>query len=242
MEELKQTIDALLRKWQDQDPQGAAQFMEGLAGERVIYPFNPMEHSLAHLLDAGVLDIGLYEAVRTAYLERNKYLYLYELAPRTFGETWGQTHIQKLVPQVSPASRDLDPQYEGQYDLWLPGIRIEVKASRAVRRQSGGTLGEKALYSTSPDKFDMNFQQLKPRCADVFVWIGVWRDPIRYWVPSSAEVSGNKYYSTGQHRGNSGEGQLWIKHSNIQEFEPYAAPAEGLYEAIRRAAGRKPQP
>lgn len=34
----------------------------------------------------------------------------------------------------------------------------------------------------------MNFQQVKPRCCDVFVWIAVWRDVIRYWVLSSNEV------------------------------------------------------
>lgn len=52
-------------------------------------------------------------------------------------------------------------------------------------------------------------------------------------------VSGNKYYSEGQHRGNTGEGQLWIKQSNIEEFEPFSVLPEGIYDAICRAAGRK---
>lgn len=239
MEKLKETLDELFQKWQEKDPQGAARFATGGQEGEIIYPFNPIERTFAHLLEAQVLDITQYETIRRAYLERNKYLNLYELAPRTFGETWGQKHIQEIVPQTCLPSKQLDPQYEGQYDLWLPGIRIEIKASRAARKQSGGSLSEKALYSTSPDKFEMNFQQIKPACADVFVWISVWRNTIRYWVLSSGEVSSNKYYSKKQHRGNSGEGQLRIKHSNIEEFEPFSVAADGIYEAILEAAKRK---
>lgn len=40
----------------------------------------------------------------------------------------------------------------------------------------------------------MNFQQIKPGCCDVFVWIGVWRDVIRYWVLSSDEVANDQYF------------------------------------------------
>ena len=65
----------------------------------------------------------------------------------------------------------------------------------------------------------MNFQQIKPACCDVFVWIAVWRDVIRYWVLSSDEVKSNRYYSSGQHRGNVGEGQLWLKDTNIDDFD-----------------------
>lgn len=63
---------------------------------------------------------------------------------------------------------------------------------------------------TYKEPFDMNFQQIKPNCCDIFVWIAVWRDKIRYWVLTNEEVKNNKYYSHGQHRGNTGEGQLWI--------------------------------
>lgn len=45
----------------------------------------------------------------------------------------------------------------------------------------------------------MNFQQVKPACCDVFIWLGVWRDKIRYWVLASREVAHSNYDSTGQH-------------------------------------------
>ena len=78
----------------------------------------------------------------------------------------------------------------------------------------------------------MNFQQIKPACCDVFVWIAVWRDKIRYWVLSSDDVANNKYYSTGQHRGNVGEGQLWLKETNIKEFDEYEVGVRDILDKI----------
>ena len=85
----------------------------------------------------------------------------------------------------------------------------------------------------------MNFQQVKPACCDVFVWIGVWRDVIRYWVLTSKEMESNRYYSTGQHRGNTGEGQLHLKDDNIAEFTKYDARSNRLGYAIRKAYERQ---
>ena len=85
----------------------------------------------------------------------------------------------------------------------------------------------------------MNFQQIKPDCCDVFVWIGVWRDTIKYWVLSSEEVRNNKYFSRGQHRGNVGEGQLWIKDSNIKEFSCFEVKVPELLAKIVEKSGKK---
>lgn len=81
----------------------------------------------------------------------------------------------------------------------------------------------------------MNFQQIKPACCDVFVWIAVWRDKIRYWVLPSSEVANNKYYSIGQHRGNVGEGQLWLKETNISDFDSYEVGVRDILTAIVKA-------
>ena len=81
----------------------------------------------------------------------------------------------------------------------------------------------------------MNFQQVKPRYCDVFIWVAVWRDRIRYWVLASKEVENNQYYSAGQHRGNVGEGQLHFNQDNIEQFSEYEAPSNKLYDAILKA-------
>ena len=198
-----------------------------------VYPFNKFEYVISHLLGTKTITLEQYLDMRNNYLERNKYLYVFEItAPRTFGETWAQRHLNELVPELRRPTTNYDPDYSGQYDFWYNGIRIEVKASRAVRRKSGKTLIEKALASDSHYGFDMNFQQLKPKCCDVFVWIGVWRDVIRYWVLSSEEVKNNPYYSKGQHRGNSGEGQLWLKESNIAAFTEYEVSGRDILSKI----------
>lgn len=203
-----------------------------------VYPFNKFEYIISHLIACNTISLQDYLRIRSEYMSRNKYLYLFEIAPRTFGETWGQQHLTELVPELQHPTIKLDPHYVGQYDLWLDGIKIEVKASRAVKRKSGATLTEKALSSDSDAKFDMNFQQIKPACCDIFIWIAVWRDKIDYWVLTSKEVEENKYYSHGQHRGNIGEGQLWIKDSNYTEFESYRVTVHDLYSTILRKGGK----
>lgn len=205
-----------------------------------VYPFNKFEYVISHLIATQTISLQEYLDIRNAYLERNKYLYVFEItAPRTFGETWAQRHLNEVVPELKIPSTKLDSSYSGEYDFWYNGIKIEVKASRAVRRKSGDSLILKALSSDSKYGFDMNFQQIKPSCCDVFVWIAVWRDKIRYWVLSSDEVTNNRYYSIGQHRGNVGEGQLWLKETNIDDFNEYEVTVRDILNAIVKKANKE---
>ena len=205
-----------------------------------VYPFNKFEYIISHLIGTDTITLQQYLDIRNRYLERNKYLYVFEItAPRTFGETWAQRHLNEVVPELQRPSTSLDLDYAGQYDFWYDGIKIEVKASRAVRRKSGDSLIIKALSSDSKYGFDMNFQQIKPACCDVFVWIAVWRDVIRYWVLSSDEVKNNRYYSSGQHRGNVGEGQLWLKDTNINDFDEYEVGVREILDKIVEKGGCK---
>lgn len=198
-----------------------------------VYPFNKFEYVISHLIATNTIDLQEYLDIRDSYLERNKYLYVFEItAPRSFGETWAQRHLNEVVPELKKPSKKYDKDYSGQYDFWYEGIRIEVKASRVVDRDSDDSLVIKALSSDSSTHFDMNFQQIKPACCDVFVWIAVWRDKIRYWVLSSDEVAQNKYYSGKQHRGNVGEGQLWLKDTNIDEFSDYEVGVRNILAKI----------
>ena len=204
-----------------------------------VYPFNKFEYVISRLISSEIIDFNDYLKLRNSYLERNKYLYLFEItAPRTFGETWAQRHLNEIVQELKRPSPLDDSNYSGQYDFWYNGIRIEVKASRAVKRKSGDALIIKALSSDSKSGFDMNFQQIKPDCCDVFVWIAVWRDMIRYWVLSSDDVKNNKHYSPNQHRGNKGEGQLWIKETNINEFNQYEVNPRDILAKIIEKSGK----
>lgn len=236
MEKLKKHLEDLINQLEDSDEIVAR--LENLIS---VYPFNEFEFMISTLLGRKKLSLDDYYALRDEYIERNMYLYIFEIsAPRGFGETWAQGHLKEFVPELHKPSKKKDPTYSGQYDFYLDDkITIEVKASRAVDFELQAPLYVKALASDSPRPFDMNFQQVKPGCCDVFVWVGVWRDLIRYWVLASKEVESNRYYSKGQHRGNVGEGQLHLKHDNIAEFKKYETKGRDLLQAIRDAYDRQ---
>lgn len=239
MEQLKATLNQLIERLDDPEL-----FQERLETLISVYPFNEYEFILSTLLGADILSLDEYYELRDAYLDRNLYLYLFEIsAPRNFGEQWAQGHVKELIPDLKRPSKKLDPDYAGQYDFWLETatgtIRMEVKASRAVDFDSDEPLVVKALSVDSGKRFDMNFQQVKPRYCDVFIWIGVWRDRIRYWVLSANEVLNNRYYAVGQHRGNVGEGQLHLKDDNIKDFEKYEVSALELHQAVLAAFKRQ---
>ncbi len=238
MEQLKAKLIQLVETLEKQKYDDVMQRLDDLIS---VYPFNDYEFLIASLMGYGKISIDDYYELRDDYIERNMYLYIFEIsAPRSFGESWAQGNLKSICPELVKPTKKLDVNYSGQYDFFLDNqIKIEVKASRAVDFDSGEALYVKALASDSPLKFDMNFQQVKPACCDVFVWVGVWRDVIRYWVLSSDEVSQNKYYSMGHHRGNTGEGQIHLKDSNIAEFTAFESTARKLVDDIRAAYLRK---
>jgi len=238
MENLKKHLLTLLETLEKKDSEEIKQRLEDLVS---VYPFNEYEFLISGLMGHGKISMDDYYELRDDYIARNLYLYVFEIsAPRGFGETWAQGHLKELVPDLEKPTKKKDATYSGQYDFYLDGkIKIEVKASRAVDFNSREALYVKALANDSSKPFDMNFQQVKPACCDVFVWVGVWRDMIRYWVLSSDEVKNNKYYSAGQHRGNIGEGQLHLKDDNIVEFKTYEGRAVDLLAAIRSAYDRQ---
>jgi len=205
------------------------------------YPVNEYEFLISSLMGYGKISIDDYYELRDDYIARNLYMYIFEIsAPRGFGEAWAQGHLKEIAPELVKPTKKLDPNYSGQYDFFLDGkIRIEVKASRAVDFDSRDALYVKALAQDSGKRFDMNFQQVKLACCDVFVWVGVWRDVIRYWILTSNEVANNSYYSAGQHRGNVGEGQIHLKDDNIQQFSVYESKARELLVNIRAAYTRQ---
>lgn len=236
MEKLKEELDRLIATLPNE-----ADFRQKLKGLFSVYPFNEYEYVISALLSTNKLTFDDYVELRDSYISRNRFLYLFEIsAPRGFGEAWAQGHLSELVPDMVKPSKKLDKTYSGEYDFSLDQkIKIELKASRAVDFDAMEPLYVKALATDSVNDFDMNFQQIKPACCDVFVWLGVWRDKIRYWVLASKEVSGNQYYSPGQHRGNVGEGQLHLKRDNIKEFKKYEVRSTDLLRAIRQAYTRQ---
>lgn len=209
--------------------------------DQAIFPFNEYEHLVCNLINRGGLSYDQYIEIRTEYINENPNLWIFEIsAPRGFGEKFAQTFIQGKCSKLKKPSKKIDVNYSGEYDLWLDGISIEVKSSRAVDSDSDEPLYVKALSRNTDKKFLMNFQQLKPQCCDVFIWVAVFRDEIVLWIMNSDEVANNPLFSKGQHRGNKGnEGQLHVKHDNVHLLEKYELKDDNIELAIREAASRK---
>ena len=198
------------------------------------YPFNEFEYSLMFLLNQHAITFEVYETLRESYVESNKNLCLFELAPRVFGEIWGHQHLMDIDGRFRKGSRSFDPSYDGQYDLWIEGARVEVKAARAFNTKKRSKLVSKALRFGGQEPFWMNYQQLKPQSCDVFIFIGVWVDQIRYWILSSTDVMSNEYLSH-QHRGGI-EYQIGIRHRTIETFDKYLVDAAQIGEIVLHRA------
>ena len=213
--------------------------LQKLANQNRCYPFDEFQYLFASLMGCGKITQDDYLRMSDEYCARNLYLPIFEInAPTTFG-AWAADRLIIIAPALIKPTKGLYRDYLGEYDLLLDGcIKIEVKASRAVDFDSSEALYVKALSSDSNKRFDMNFQQLKPACCDVFVWVGVWRDVIRYWVLASKDVAVNRHYSP-QHRDSVGEGQIHIKENNIAEFSLFEVKPRALIDEIRRAHERQ---
>lgn len=235
MERLQAELELLMQRLPNEQ-----ELRQHLANLVSIYPFNEYEYIIATLLAMRALTFEEYVELRDSYISRNLNLYIFEISsPRSFGDAWAQGHLKGLVPRLQKPSKHIDPDYSGQYDLTLDQIRIEVKASRVVDSGMEAPLYVKALDSDSKKDFWVNFQQIKPACCDVFVWISVWRDVIRYWVLCSREVAESPYYISGQHRGNVGEGQIHLRRDTIERFKDYEVRPHELEKAIRDAYARQ---
>lgn len=241
MDILKQNLEKLIEQLPVNDKQKLQNSLKELMS---VYPFNEYEYIISHLFGLDKITLSDYLKIREEYLARNEYLHIYEKygSPTAFGITWAQSHIHAIVPEMKKPVKKEYPDFDNEYDFFYihkkSQIKIEIKASRAVDATSNEPLYIKALAWDSKKPFDMNFQQIKPSHCDVFIWVAVWRDAIKYWVLSSKEVEKNKYYSRGQHRGNTGEGQLHLNHDNINEFKRYETKPSQLLKNIIEAYRR----
>jgi len=227
LKQLKEYLNRFVADLQNSDRKLLEVRLESLIS---VFPFSEYEYMLIFLKDREIITFEEYEKLRENYVKANKYLKLYEIAPRIFGQIWGEGHIRDLDSRLKKAAKSLDPKYNGQYDIWIDGLRVEVKACRAIHTKKRGAIVSKALRYDSKKPFWMNFQQLKPDHCDGFVFIGVWVDQIVYWVMTSKEVKENKRISH-QHRGGI-EYQIGITDKNIAEFDLYKTPPSKIAETI----------
>jgi ribosomal protein L22 len=227
IKQLKDYLDSLARSLKNDDRRLMNARLKSLIS---VFPFNEYEYALMFLLDKRVIGFEEYEKLRNNYVSSNRYLDLYGLAPRIFGEIWGHEHIKDLDGRFIKPDKSIDPEYAGQYDLLIEDVRVELKAARAINTKVRGNLVSKALQYVSSEPFWMNFQQIKFDVSDIFIFVGVWADEIVYWAFSNNEVKNNKYLSH-QHRGGI-EYQIGITDKNIADFNKYRVSASELANKV----------
>ena len=233
-DELRTYLDQLILSLEGSDRDILKARLSGLVS---CFPFNEYEFIIMFLRDKELITFADYDKLRASYVLANKYLNLFELAPRIFGQIWGEKHIRDLDRRFEKASKYLDPQYNGGYDLWIQGLKVEVKACRAYDENKSGSLVSKALDYDSGKPFWMNFQQLKPDMCDILIFTGVWTDQIVYWVLTSNEAKTNPYISH-QHRGGI-EYQIGITERNIRQFDAYKVEPSQLGDKVIQKARKK---
>lgn len=155
-QQLREYLDKFIETLEQQDREFLDACLQSLVS---VFPFNEYEFILMFLRDRSVITFDDYEDLRRTYVSVNKYLNLYGLAPRIFGQIWGEQHLRDLDLRLKKADKVLDLEHEGQYDVWIEGVRVEVKAARAIDTKKRGDLVSKALRTDSSRPFWMNFQQ-----------------------------------------------------------------------------------
>lgn len=101
MKLLRREIDSLLDK-----AKVSKSVIELLESENDIFPFSVEGRKIAYLMDIGFLSYSEYLKIYHEYSKRNQYLELFDMAPRTFGETWGEQHVMKLFPDFTKATKE----------------------------------------------------------------------------------------------------------------------------------------
>ena len=237
MKQLKEKIDALLN-----NSKYSKEEIQAITREKALYPFSQESRILAYLLSLGEITYDEYRQLDKDYCSRNRYLELFDMAPRTYGQTWGEEHIRRLFPQFSKATKEnlskVYPSFDGEFDLWLDGIRIEVKACRANSTKSKGSLSSRAYLHAEAHNagFKYHYQQLKPSCCDVFIWIGTCRDVLLYWVLSSDDLlksgklgSQHRNEHTGTADNTVFEGQVFMTED---ELLPFSVKEDDILNAV----------
>jgi hypothetical protein len=201
-----------------------------LKGLISVLSFKKYEQLLSVLKDNEILSAPQYEVLRKHYLVLNKYLMIYGIGSRIFGELWAIQQLKTLDKRFIEPNKTMDESYCGQYDLMFEGVKLGAKACRAVDLQEEGGRFEKALHYDSGKPFQMNFRQLRIECCEVLVLIGVWVDQLVYWVLSYNEIKDNKYFF--HDKGKVEESFLVISDKNITDFDQYRVAESEVMDVI----------
>ena len=214
-----------------------------------VFPFSDYEFIISNLLWKWKMTMDEYDEMRENYMIRNRHLDKFQMAWKTVWKWWEDLMIDWWYGLWKPSKR-IDPHYSQQtsYDAYTVHewdlVRVEIKTARVSESWNDSDFfADKALFSDSNKPFWLNYQQLKPQLCDVFVFIAIYRDTLKYRILSSYEVKHyweNEWdqwrFSPWQHSWNAwNEWQLHIRETNIDDFDKYMKSPQEIKQAIIEA-------
>lgn len=214
-----------------------------------VFPFSDYEFIISNLLWQWKMSLDEYDTMRETYILRNRHLDKFQMAWKTVWKWWEDLMIDWWY-WLSKPSRAIDPNYTQQtsYDAYTKNawqlVRVEIKTARVSESWNDSDFfADKALFSDSDRPFWLNYQQLKPQLCDVFIFIAIYRDKLKYRILSSYEVKHyweNEWdiwrFSPWQHSWNAwNEWQLHIRETNISDFDIYLKEPNEISRAITEA-------
>ena len=164
---------------------------------------------------------------------------IFSMNTRRFGKV-AEIMVRKLL--------NAENSNNNAYDLVLDNQRIEVKFSRALKKNTTQITESNVLkqIELAPNEnraildedkfntpFDCNIQQVKPHEFDVLYYGVFFHDLIYVFKLNSKEISELEVgYNPIQHRGNFGEGQFHIKNTNISYHIDHLLYAKLTYDDL----------
>lgn len=106
LQNLRDYLNTLVNSLTAQDQSLLKTKLQGLAS---VFPFNEYEFILTFLVNRGILNFDDYEELRAKYVSANRYLDLFSLAPRIFGQIWGEQHVRTMDARFIKPDKSLDP-------------------------------------------------------------------------------------------------------------------------------------
>lgn len=101
MKQLREKIEELLC-----NSKCTKEEISSIMREKALYPFSRESRILAYLMSLGEITYDEYAKLDEDYCNRNQFLELFDMAPRTYGQTWGEEYIRKLFPQFIKATKE----------------------------------------------------------------------------------------------------------------------------------------
>lgn len=206
---------------------------EELERAMCIMQSSEFDYVLANLQKKNLITSQEYGTLKREQMS-NRYLILYGIDSRLFAEIWAVEHLKRMDPRFNS---EFDRAATKKYEALFEGIKVGIKACRAVKENVQGDRFKGALRYSLKQPFAFRFRNLNVQMCDVFVFIGVWVNLMIYWVLSEREINLNEYLVLDQSK-QTMDHMIEINNGNIAAFDKYRVHESDLIATIMKKGGR----